>query len=537
MDQDDSEISSLVRSAQAGDQYALEGLIATYLPLIYNIVGRSMNGHPDVDDVVQETMYRALQNLGGLREPSRFRSWLVAIAMNQVRQRWTERQKTATPIEYLAEVPDPMGDFVNLTILQLGLTGQRQEVAEATRWLDDDDRYLLALWWQEVGGRLTRAEIATVLDVTPQHAAVRIQRMKSSLDTGRVVVRALSIEPRCSELSSLLSVWDDRPAPVWRKRIVRHARACSACSGHWSNLVPAEGLLVGVALVAPLFGYNVSSWLPDLVAMAANTSSASGSAVAAQFSVAADVHHPLDSAEVPFSAAISHPADQSSAAPRGRLRKRAIAGGTVVIACVLLVLLWPSSTPTAPKPSSAPSHHHTQPQHAASSSPSADIEPSRTSVPTPPPSRSALPTPTTPTRSPSLSHTPEQQLTRLINARRLEAGCAALRTDPRLSTSARDHAQDMVKRSYFDHVDTEGHNPDHRMRSAGYPVGLWAENLDRGTANPETVVNDWMDGSIHQQNMLDCRYKDTGVAAVAGPNGMIWVQTLSSPLTSADWQG
>ncbi|MFC8496111.1 sigma-70 family RNA polymerase sigma factor [Streptomyces sp. NPDC057235] len=529
MYQDDSDISSLVRSAQAGDQYALEDLITTYLPLIYNIVGRSMNGHPDVDDVVQETMYRALQNLGGLREPSRIRSWLVAIAMNQVRQRWTERQKTATPIEHLAEVPDPMGDFVNLTILQLGLTGQRQEVAEATRWLEDDDRYLLALWWQEVGGQLTRSEIATVLDVTPQHAAVRIQRMKSSLDTGRVVVRALSIEPRCPELSSLLSVWDGRPAPVWRKRIVRHARACSACSRHWSNLVPAEGLLVGVALVAPLFGYNVSSWLPGLIEMAVNASGAPGSAVTAQFPVASDSHHPLGSAEVPFSAVTSHPVDQPSAAPRGRLRKRAIAGGTVVIGCIILVLLWPSNTPTAPKPSSAPSHDQPQPQDAASSSPSVGVEPSRTSVPSPPPSRSAIPTPATPTRSPSPPRTPEQQLIGLVNARRLEAGCAALRTDPRLSTAAHNHARDMVKRSYFDHVDTEGHNPDHRMRSAGYPVGLWAENLDRGTANPETVVNDWMDGAIHQQNMLDCRYKDTGVAAVAGPNGMIWVQALSSP--------
>ncbi len=515
MYQGDSDISSLVRSAQAGDQYALEGLIATYLPLIYNIVGRCMNGHPDVDDVVQETMYRALQNLGGLREPSRFRSWLVAIAMNQVLGRWTERQKAATPLEYLAEVPDPMGDFVNLTILQLGLTGQRQEVAEATRWLDDDDRYLLALWWQEVAGRLTRSEIATVLDVTPRHAAVRIQRMKSSLDTGRVVVRALGLEPRCSELSSLLSVWDGRPAPVWRKRIVRHVRTCSACSGHWSNLVPAEGLLVGVALVAPLFGYNVSSWLPDLIAMAANASSAPGGAVTPQSPAASDSHHPLDSAEAPVSATTSHPADQSPAAPRGRLRNRAIPGGAVIIGCILLVFLWPSSTPTAPKPSSAPSHDQPQPHDAASSSPPPDVEPSHTSMPSPSPSRSARPAPTTPTRLPSLPNTPEQQLTGLVNARRLEAGCAALRTDPRLSTAARNHAQDMVKRAYFDHADAEGHNPDHRMRRAGYPVGLWAENLDRDTTNPETVVNNWMDGSIHQQNMLDCRYKDTGVAAVA----------------------
>jgi DNA-directed RNA polymerase specialized sigma24 family protein len=43
-------------AAQAGDGQALDDLISEYLPLIYNIVGRALNGHADVDDVVQETM-------------------------------------------------------------------------------------------------------------------------------------------------------------------------------------------------------------------------------------------------------------------------------------------------------------------------------------------------------------------------------------------------------------------------------------------------------------------------------------------------
>lgn len=494
-----------------------------------------MNGHPDVDDVVQETMFRALQNLGGLREPSRFRSWLVAIAMNQVRQRWTEQQRTATPIEHLAKVPDPMGDFVNLTILQLGLTGQRQEVAEATRWLDDDDRYLLALWWQEVGGQLTRSEVAAVLGVTPQHAAVRIQRMKASLDIGRVVVRALAIEPRCCELSSLLSVWDGCPAPVWRKRIVRHARACSACAGHWSNIVPAERLLVGVALVAPLFGYNVPSGLPDLIEAAANSSSVLGGAVTADFpEPASDSHSALAADDGPISAtALPSSDDRHFAASPGRLRNRTMAGGAALVGCLLMVFLWPPSTPTAPKPSSSPSQDRPQ----AAASPSLSAGPSRTTASSPAPSRSAVPPPATPTRSTSSPRAPEEQLTGLVNARRLQVGCAPLRADARLSAAARDHARDMAARAYFQHMDPEGNHPDHRMRKAGYPVGPWAENLDRGTANPQTVVNDWMDGSIHQQNMLDCRYQDTGVAAVAGPNGMIWVQVFSSPLASEGWSG
>ena len=74
-----------VIAAQRGDREALAALAAGYLPLVYNVVGRAMNGHPDVDDVVQETMLRAVRGLGELRDPTAFRSWLVAIAIRQVR--------------------------------------------------------------------------------------------------------------------------------------------------------------------------------------------------------------------------------------------------------------------------------------------------------------------------------------------------------------------------------------------------------------------------------------------------------------------
>lgn len=123
----------------------------------------------------------------------------------------------------------------------------------------------------------------------------------------------------------------------------------------------------------------------------------------------------------------------------------------------------------------------------------------------------------------------EERLTALVNSRRAEAGCAPLRIDPRLSAAARKHAKDMVARGYFDHADPEGRHADARISAAGYEVGPWAENLDQGPGEPKTVVGDWMDGSIHQENMLDCQYRDTGVAAVPGPDGTVWVQNLATP--------
>ncbi|WP_312018586.1 sigma-70 family RNA polymerase sigma factor [Streptomyces sp. I05A-00742] len=254
--------AALVEAARAGDTAAQDELVADCLPLVYNIVGRALNGHADVDDVVQETMLRVINGLGELRDPAGFRSWLVAITTNQIRTHWRER-RPETPLEGLpgtgADVPDPAADFVAVTIVRLGLEGQRKEVAEATRWLDAGEREVLSLWWLEAAGELTRAEVAGALGLTPQHTAVRVQRIKDRLDTARGVVRALSATPRCPALAGLVAPWDGVPSALWRKRVARHARGCGRCDGAWSALVPAEGLLVGFGLV-PVAGALLGWW-------------------------------------------------------------------------------------------------------------------------------------------------------------------------------------------------------------------------------------------------------------------------------------
>ncbi|WP_067503146.1 sigma-70 family RNA polymerase sigma factor [Actinoplanes sp. TFC3] len=240
--------TATVVAARAGDAAAIDRLVAGYLPLVYTIVGRALDGHADVDDVVQDTMLRVLRNLGDLRDPEAFRSWLVAITVRQVRERY--RVRRAAPDALLPDdVRDPGADFTDLAITRLELAGQRRETAEATRWLDEDNRELLSLWWLEASGELTRDEIVDAIEVTRQHAAVRIQRMKGQLETARVVVRALEATPMCPELPALLSDWDRRPSPLWRKRIARHTRDCRQCSPAWSGLVAAEKLLAGMALV------------------------------------------------------------------------------------------------------------------------------------------------------------------------------------------------------------------------------------------------------------------------------------------------
>jgi hypothetical protein len=147
------------------------------------------------------------------------------------------------------EVPDAEFAVEDMSLLRLDVSEQRREVAEATAWLDPDDRLLLSLWWQETAGRMQRAEIATALGLSVAHTAVRIQRMREQLELARVLVAALAGRSRCAGLTEAARKWDGKPGSVWRKRFVRHTRACPVCGRTGPARIPAERLLAGSALL------------------------------------------------------------------------------------------------------------------------------------------------------------------------------------------------------------------------------------------------------------------------------------------------
>lgn len=411
-----------VLAARAGDRDAMDRLLAGCLPLVYNIVGRALNGHSDVDDVVQETLLRVVRGLPELREPEAFRSWLIAIAVRRIRDRERSLRSAGrhrAELESAEQLPDPAADFVGLTVLRLGLTDQRRQLAEATRWLDGDDRSLLALWWLEETGELSRAELAEALGVSRRHAAVRVQRMKEQMETARLVVGALGTAGDCAELSAVLRGWDGVPSPLWRKRIARHVRDCGQC-GHRGRLLPMERLLAGLPLL-PVPYAGLSPWdaapLPDHLAPSTPGPDPYGAPDAAPRPDPCP--HP---AETTSTAAQPAPPRTAASTPRrggahragrgGALRRHPVASAAAaaaVAAAVVTPLLLSGSpaadsatvrTADAPAalPAPAPSTSPAPASPSPSSPPSGSASPSRTAKPSASHQPVASPSPT-PARS------------------------------------------------------------------------------------------------------------------------------------------
>jgi uncharacterized protein YkwD len=134
------------------------------------------------------------------------------------------------------------------------------------------------------------------------------------------------------------------------------------------------------------------------------------------------------------------------------------------------------------------------------------------------------PRPTATTSAPAPAPTSSSyadEVTRLTNAERAKAGCAAVRTDDRLAAAALAHSQDMVDRDYFSHTSPDGEGPGDRAAAAGYPS--WSgENIAAGYTTPAAVVAGWMNSSGHRANILNCDSKATGVGF--DPRGNMWTQ-------------
>jgi len=96
----------LVEAARRGDRDAAETLLELHELVVFRTCRRLLPAGEDVEAAVQETLLRALKNLGRFTGEGSFSAWVVAIAVNLCRDRL--RRKRLVPFLPL-EVRDENG--------------------------------------------------------------------------------------------------------------------------------------------------------------------------------------------------------------------------------------------------------------------------------------------------------------------------------------------------------------------------------------------------------------------------------------------
>jgi uncharacterized protein YkwD len=109
----------------------------------------------------------------------------------------------------------------------------------------------------------------------------------------------------------------------------------------------------------------------------------------------------------------------------------------------------------------------------------------------------------------------------------------ALQLSKTLDSIAAEHAEDMARHDYFEHVDLGGHTPADRVRASGYREKLVGENIAYGPSSADEVVAGWLHSTGHCENIMDPRFTEMGLAQASGRGerrGLYWDQVLAQPV-------
>lgn len=179
--------ADLVSLARGGDEGAYERLVVAHQRRVFNVAYRILGDHDEAADATQEAFVHAYRALGGFRGEARFGNWLLAIVLNQCRnrlKRWKRRARSkhdslSEPVggegsDLRRELSDPAPNpLERLESRQL-----EELVRDEVRHLDEEQAAVLVLReLQDIGYE----EIAQMLGVPVGTVKSRLHRGRSAL--------------------------------------------------------------------------------------------------------------------------------------------------------------------------------------------------------------------------------------------------------------------------------------------------------------------------------------------------------------------
>ncbi|MBJ7607997.1 MAG: sigma-70 family RNA polymerase sigma factor [Candidatus Dormibacteraeota bacterium] len=233
-----------------GDADALGRLYSRHCPSVYRVVAR-VAGQADADDLVQAAFLRAWERRDRLRDPDKFRAWLLATARNLAldhlrRSQQNLRRSMQWQEADWAELASTANTEATMVVSEAAAL-----VWKAASSLEPRQREVLHL---SVGEDLSSPEVATVLGVSAGHAAVLVHRAKRAL---RIAVRTLLVTTGARECAGLQRLVPTGLHVLSRREhaaVEHHMRRCPACAAAADRLTEPARLFGTLPLLAPPTG-------------------------------------------------------------------------------------------------------------------------------------------------------------------------------------------------------------------------------------------------------------------------------------------
>lgn len=116
----------------------------------------------------------------------------------------------------------------------------------------------------------------------------------------------------------------------------------------------------------------------------------------------------------------------------------------------------------------------------------------------------------------------EDEVIRLVNVERAKYGLSALQKDQGAVSVAHVRAKEIVQS--FSHTRPDGSSCFTAAKELGVSYSAAGENIAYGYADPQQVVNGWMNSEGHRKNILSSSFSKIGVGCYSSGKVLYWSQ-------------
>lgn len=162
----------LVGKAQKGDKEAFTKLIQKYKKEMYCIAKTRLNSEVDIDDAIQETLYKAYVNIRKLKEAKYFKTWIIRILINNCTD--ITRANSGKIISFeekiLESIPDDNDAYLDIS--------NNYDFFELVHSLTDEEKTLITLKFSK---EFDNKDISKILKIKEGSVRMRLLRLREKL--------------------------------------------------------------------------------------------------------------------------------------------------------------------------------------------------------------------------------------------------------------------------------------------------------------------------------------------------------------------
>ena len=181
--------AKLVQRVLEGDDTAFATLVQKYQKSIHALAWRKIGDFHIAEDITQDTLLKAYQELSTLNEPQRFSSWLYVIASNYCKMWFRKKPPSTQPLENISSAQLEKATYSGFVIEEKERSAeetQREVVEKLLAKLQESERTVITLHYF---GEMSSAEIGAFLGVSANTVRSRLRRAQQRLKKEETMIR------------------------------------------------------------------------------------------------------------------------------------------------------------------------------------------------------------------------------------------------------------------------------------------------------------------------------------------------------------